>query len=266
MTAHAGKHPLRESALYKGFVRHRRFMPTMHQFQYPLFMAFIKLSELPELADSLKLFGTRPWHWARFRREDYLGNAATSLGEAVKHRVAEDKGLNLQDLDGEVYFYGHLRYLGFYFSPLNLYFVEQQGRMRYMLAEVSNTPWNQRHYYTVDLDKLEPHAKQFHVSPFNPMEQTYRWRVRSPGVSTTKSMVHLEVIAEGAEFPVFDATMVLKRRPLNQSNLLRVLVATPMQTLLMMIGIYWQALKLYWKGTPVHSHPAKHSVNLKAPR
>ena len=255
-----------ESALYQGFVRHRRFAPKRHQFRYPLFMVFIKLSELPALSDRLGLFGARPWHWARFRREDYLGDPTTPLSDAVRQQIAENTGLSLGELDGEVYFYGHLRYLGFYFSPLNLYFVKQQNRLRYMLAEVSNTPWNERHYYTIDLDDLKPHAKQFHVSPFNPMAQNYTWRVRPPGDFATKSMVHLEVIPQKSATPIFDATMVLKRRPLNQSALLRVLAATPMQTLRMMMGIYWQAVKLYLKGTPVYRHPHNRKVDLKTPR
>jgi DUF1365 family protein len=255
-----------ESALYQGFVRHRRFVPKKHEFRYPLFMAFIKLSELPVLADRLSLFGTGPWHWARFRRADYLGEPDTPLAESVKQQVAASTGVQRRELDGEVYFYGHLRYLGFYFSPLNLYFVEQRGKMRYMLAEVSNTPWNERHYYAVDLDKMEPHAKQFHVSPFNPMNQTYGWKVRPPGAAFEKSMVHLEVTPKDAGIPVFDATMVLKRRPLNQTNLLRVLALTPAQTLRMVMGIYWQALRLYLKGNPLYRHPAKGNTELKAPR
>ena len=255
-----------KSALYQGFVRHRRFAPKPHHFQYPLFMAYLNLDELPVLAEKLWFFGTKPWHWARFRRQDYLGEPGQTLTLAVKHKIAEDTGLDIQDLHGDVYFYGHLRYLGFYFSPLNLYFVEDQDRMRYMLAEVSNTPWNERHYYTIDLNDLSTHAKQFHVSPFNPMSQKYCWKVRPPGESAGKSMVHLEVLPEESESPVFDATMVLKRRPLNQSNLLRVLLATPAQTLSMAMGIYWQALKLFLKGNPFYSHPAKRKVNLKAPR
>ncbi len=254
------------SALYQGFVRHRRFAPNKHEFRYPLFMAFIKLSELTALSEKLFLFGTRAWHWARFHRADYLGDPAIPLAESVKQQIALLSGIKTSDLDGEIYFYGHLRYLGFYFSPLNLYFAEQQGKLRYMLAEVSNTPWNERHYYVVDLAKIEPHAKRFHVSPFNPMSQIYAWTVRPPGTTASKSMIHLQVTPETEANPIFDATMVLKRRPLNQTNLLRVLISTPMQTLRMVIGIYWQALKIFMKGNPLYRHPPRQNEELKVPR
>ncbi|MCB1671807.1 MAG: DUF1365 domain-containing protein [Gammaproteobacteria bacterium] len=258
--------PPLESGIYQGFVRHRRFHPVRHEFRYPLFMVFIRLDELTRLQRSLFLFGTRIWHWARFRRQDYLASSESSLASAVRARIASDQGLSPTDLTGAVYFFGHLRYLGFYFSPLNLYFLEHHGRLRYMLAEVSNTPWNQRHYYSVDLDNLEPHDKEFHVSPFNPMTQTYQWRIRPPDAMADKSMVHLGVQNRNSVEPLFDATMVLKRRRMNQSNLLRVLISTPVQTLSMVAGIYWQALKLYLKGVPFHSHPERDKRDLKTSR
>jgi DUF1365 family protein len=251
------------SALYRGFIRHRRFTPEDHQFRYPLFMVFLKLSELTELTGKLRLFGTRPWHWARFRRADYLGDPSVPLDALVKQRIGEKLELPKGALAGDVYFFGHLRYLGFYFSPLNLYFVEQQGRMRYMLAEVSNTPWNERHYYALDLNAPHSHKKEFHVSPFNSMDQNYTWQVRPPGRASKKSMVHLQVAQQESGQSVFDATMVLKRFPLNQANLLRVLVLKPLQTLSIVTGIYWQALRLYLKGVPFIAHPSRRKETRK---
>ncbi len=255
-----------ESAIYRGFVRHRRFTPRRHEFRYPLFMVFLRLDELDNLANRSWLFGTRPWHWARFRRGDYLGDAQVSLEAAVKQKIAAASGLTPEELQGDVYFYGHLRYLGFYFSPLNLYFLGQDGVMRYMVAEVSNTPWNERHYYVIDLGNLAPHAKEFHVSPFNPMQQRYTWKVTPPGGNRRKSMVHLEVSQADEKAPLFDATMVMKQRPLNHKSLLRVLLSTPAQTLSMVAGIYWQALRLYLKKVPLHAHPKRSATErAKAP-
>lgn len=266
MNVNDSRSPKWESAIYKGFVRHRRFSPRYHEFRYPLFMTFIKLSELDQLTSKLWFFGTHVWHWVRFRRADYVGNPTISLQDSVKQKISESSGIVISELNGEVFFYGHLRFLGFYFSPLNFYFLEHEGSLRYMLAEVSNTPWDERHYYVIDLDKPLPHKKQFHVSPFNPMEQRYSWHIRAPSRETSKSMVHLEVAAHGQSTKLFDATMVLKRKQLNQINFLRVLVLTPMQTLSMVIRIYWQALKLYLKGVPFHAHPEKQKQNLKLPR
>ncbi|MFM1897386.1 MAG: hypothetical protein RLZZ385_2460 [Pseudomonadota bacterium] len=249
-----------ESAIYQGFVRHRRFTPRPHEFRYPLFMLLLKLSELPVLEKGLWQLGQRPWHWARFKRSDYLGPLELPLEDAVRQEIGRQLGQ--APVTGEVFLLGHLRYLGLYFSPLNLYFLRQQGSFRYMLAEVSNTPWNQRHYYLLDLENLAPHDKAFHVSPFNPMDQRYRWRLVTPDAHHSKAMVHLESAQQDTPGDkVFDATMVLKRLPLNQTQLGSVLLKTPVQTASMVAGIYWQALKLFVKGVPFHGHPNRKQVN-----
>lgn len=246
-----------ESAIYQGFVRHRRFGPVRHEFRYPLHMVFLKLDELPQALESSPLLGTGRWNWARFRRADYIDGNHSSLADAVRGKLGAKLGLDSGRLAGDIYFLGHLRYAGIYFSPLNLYFLAQQGRMRFMLAEVSNTPWNQRHYYAIDLDGTRTHAKEFHVSPFNPMSQSYRWQVRPPTVSDSKATVQLDVMDGAGGHPVFDATLVLKRLPLNHRQMLNVVLATPVQTLSMVVGIYWQAFRLYLKGVRYHPHPAR---------
>ena len=36
------------SALYTGWVRHRRFTPRGHEFKYRVFMPYLRLDELPD--------------------------------------------------------------------------------------------------------------------------------------------------------------------------------------------------------------------------
>ncbi len=89
--------------------------------------------------------GEKWWHWARFRRQDYLGQG--DLKAAVQDKVHELTG---ERIEGKVLAVVHLRYLGLYFSPVNFYYLyDHQGEWRYLLAEVSNTPWNERHYYAL---------------------------------------------------------------------------------------------------------------------
>jgi hypothetical protein len=252
-----------ESAIYQGFVRHRRFTPRRHEFKYPLFMLLLKLDELPELQTQLWQLGSRVLSWARFRRGDYLQPERVPLSVAVKQKIAELLP-DVTHIEGDVFLLGQLRYLGLYFSPLNLYFLRQDGHFRYMLAEVSNTPWNERHYYLVDLDDIQPHDKAFHVSPFNPMQQRYHWKIVPPCAEKAKTMLHLEsFVRETAGEKVFDATLVLKRKPLNQTELNRVLLKTPMQTASIVMGIYWQALKLLIKRVPLYAHPDKLTDNAR---
>ena len=236
------------SAIFEGFVRHRRFVPKGHAFSYPLFMFLFDLDEVEEVTASLRFLGTSRLAWARFKRADYLGPDDLPLKQAVLDKMSALAG---KELSGSVLFLGNLRYMGIYFSPLNVYFLRQGDSCTHMLAEVSNTPWNERHYYLIDIANPRPHAKAFHVSPFNPLKQRYHWKIEPPG---ERVMLHIE---SREEQRVFDATLALKHRELNQTNLNRVLRATPIQTLSIVAAIYWQALKLLIKGVPLHAHPNK---------
>jgi uncharacterized protein len=260
-----------ESAIYQGFVRHRRFSPKPHEFRQSLFMMLIKLDELPLLTTRFWQLSDKKLSWARFKRMDYIGGQLTanqdnslSISDAVKQKIRELQP-DASTEQGEVFLLGQLRYFGLYFSPLNLYYLRINGHFRYMLAEVSNTPWNERHYYLVDLNNIQPHDKAFHVSPFSPIDQRYHWKIQPPQIGISKTLLHLEShqqnIAAATDEKVFDATMVLKRKPLNQRQLSRVLLSTPIQTVSIVLGIYWQALKLFFKRVPVYGHPGTQDKN-----
>lgn len=251
-----------ESGICRGLVRHRRFSPSAHEFEYPLFMLWLKVEEIPLLLSRFRLLGSRPWHWARFRRQDYIGPEDQSIDAAVRSKMAQLLDIEPAALAGDVFMLCHLRYFGFYFSPLNLYYLRQQGHFRYLLAEVSNTPWNERHYYLLDLDDLKPHDKAFHVSPFNPMDQAYRWRITPPTAAQPRCLVHIQSHqGSAAGEKIFDATLALKRREFTQSNLTRALLRTPAQTLSVVLGIYWQAFRLWLKRVPFFGHPRKVKID-----
>lgn len=248
-----------ESAIYKGTVRHRRFSPTQHEFEYPLFMFLLNAKEIPVAFSRFWQLGISRFSLARFRRSDYIGNDSEPVQTSVVRKIAELSGKCEQEIEGEVLMLVHLRYFGFYFSPLNVYYLRHNDEFQYMLAEVSNTPWNERHYYLQDLKNIMEQEKQFHVSPFNPMNQKYRWKILPPDPDHGHCSIHLQChdIEDANDSKVFDATLQLNRTELNQAQLRSVLLRTPMQTLSVVIGIYWQALKLFIKGTPLYKHPRK---------
>ncbi|MGR5300674.1 MULTISPECIES: DUF1365 domain-containing protein [Vibrio] len=238
------------SRLFIGNVRHRRFVPVNHELNYSLFMPAIDVDELEDLEKKVWGFGSRWWHWARFKRSDYIGEG--SIKAAVQNKVEELTGIRCS---GKVVAVCHLRYFGLYFSPVNFYYVyDEQGEWQYLLAEVSNTPWNECHYYAVAADENDEQYgwkqdKAFHVSPFNPIDQRYHWKIKP---LTDKLNIHLEC-HKGEKH--FDATMAMKAKPLSSKSLLKCLIVTPSQTVKVMVGIYWHALKLWIKGAPFYSHP-----------
>ncbi|KJY83213.1 plasmid partition ParA protein [Vibrio galatheae] len=238
---------IQNSCLFIGDVRHRRFAPIEHALNYRLFMPCLDLDELELLQSKVWGFGTQWWHWARFKRQDYLGKG--DLKQAVLSKVCELGGTNV---NGSVKAVLHLRYFGIYFSPVNFYYIyDQKQQWRYLLAEVSNTPWNERYYYLLDAQDQSTwqHEKAFHVSPFNPIEQQYQWKIKP---INERLSIHLECHRDGKEF---DATLKMAKQPLNSRALLKQLIVTPVMAVKVTIGIYWHALKLWIKGAPFYSHP-----------
>lgn len=234
-----------KSAFYLGRVGHRRYLPRTHSFSYPFFMWLLNLDQIEQVRDMGLWFSVRRFALNRFLRSDYLGDAGEPLHISVKNNMERLTG---KPVSGEVCGLLNLRTLGLYFSPVNFYFgYDDQGRCTHMLAEVSNTPWNERHLYAHDMTAEEEltNAKAFHVSPFNPINQTYRWEIDPP-----EEHVRVKIEVHDQRGFVFEAQIQLKKRPLELKAIRWELLKRPVMTALVMLGIYWQALKIYLKRIP----------------
>ena len=236
-----------DSGIYWGQVFHERRTPKHHQFNYRFMQWCVCLDELDEVNQQSRWLSTRGFAPLWFRRNDYLRGSTGDLKTAVLEKMNQ---LNSRALSGRIWFVGNLRTFGIYFSPLNLYFLQQGEHFTHVLAEVSNTPWLERHYYLVDLAEAVPeHEKAFHVSPFNPMDMRYRWYIEPP---TDKLSVTIKACRERAEFI---AGMKLSRSELNRKSIKHVIKTVPFMALRIIGGIYWQALKLFIKRIPIYDHP-----------
>ena len=80
---HVAVQPL-ASAIYEGWVRHRRHAPRAHAFRYRMAMLYLDLAELPALFAGRWLWSSDRRNVAEFRRGDYLGPAELPLDEAVR--------------------------------------------------------------------------------------------------------------------------------------------------------------------------------------
>ena len=234
------------SALYEGWVRHRRFGDVEHAFRYRVALAYLDTAELPGALALAPIASSTGPAFVRLRREDLLGDPAVPVDAAVRSLVEQRTGVRP---DGPVRLLCALRALGVGFNPVRFYYAWHQGALHSVVAEVTNTPWGERHAYVLDPAGGEV-DKALHVSPFQPMGQSYRWKVREPG---EQLVVYLENRQDGER--AFDATLRLDRRPLDRRSIAHVLLRHPPQTLKILAGIYGQALRLKIKGAPYHPHP-----------
>jgi len=259
------------SAIYEGWVRHRRYEPREHAFTFPLYMAYLDLGELERVFGMTRWWSDRGPAPARFRRADYLGDADVPLDEAVRRRVAAETG---RSPTGPIRMLTHLRQWGYVFNPVTFYycFDRVEGWPRTIVAEITNTPWKERHAYVLDDRRDEEGSrrdrrsqrfrfdKAFHVSPFMPMDLRYDWALTDPG---ERLGVHMALEREGRR--VFDATLRLRRRELSPRAMRGVLVRYPLMTARVIGRIHFEALRLRLKRVPVSPHPASGRAAREAP-
>jgi DUF1365 family protein len=234
------------SCVYEGTIRHRRHEPVRHELRYPIALLFLDLDELPEVLDGHPLWSARRPALGWFRSADYMSAAA------VRGRAGTA---------GPVRLLTHARTYGHCFNPVSFYYCYDAAgeRVEAVVAEVTNTPWGERHAYVLrrsgdDRIMEDQFDKAFHVSPFMGMDHRYAWRVVEPG---DELMVHIDSLREGRR--TFDATLTLHRRELGRRMLSRMLWRYPAATLVAGVRIYAHALRLKLKGAPYFPHPGRAS-------
>jgi DUF1365 family protein len=263
------------SAVYEGWVRHRRFEPVEHAFRYRLFLMYLDLEELPQLLDPFPLFSARRRAPARFRRDDFMGDPQRPLAESARDAVEAKTGSRPA---GPVRLLAGLRYFGHSFNPVSFYYCFDPAgeRVEAVVADVENIPWGERHAYVlarrgnegpVLTDELD---KTLHVSPLMGMDQTYCFHAGEPGRTVS---IHIESRPAATAGPdrtgdaesrsagpgrapkSFDATLSLQRHELSRGRLVGLLARYPAISLQTVARIYAQSLRLKLKGARYFPHP-----------
>ena len=217
---------------------------------------YLDLEELPRLFDPYRFWSGQTPTLAYFHREDHLGDPQRPLDVCVRDLVEDQSGWRPS---GPIRLLTHLRYFGYGFNPVSFYYCfDASGeQVEAVVGEVNNTPWNEQHPYVLTeamneaggRKKRYRFQKDFHVSPFMDMDQMCVWTFSEPGQTLA---VHMDNIENGDR--LFDATMGLRRREISQGALNWAPLRYPWMTGKVVGAIYWQALKLWWKGVPVYSH------------
>lgn len=258
------------SCLYTGTIRHRRQQPVQNSFEYKLFMLYIDLDEIESIVQRYWFVSYNRFNAVSLHRQDYLSPEVPSLKKAAITAVKnwyKENALSLPDIHS-VRALLHARICNFVFNPVVFYYLfDSHEQLICVLAEITNTPWGERHHYVLPFDQahslpsleIQPSKqgrqfrfqKNFHVSPFMPMNMEYRWIINQPAQYL---LIHMDnfIEAEG-KTKHFDATLRMQAQPL--SNLGKTVIRFPFINVKVITGIYWQALKLWLKGASFYDHP-----------
>lgn len=200
--------------------------------------------------------------WASFYERDHFGDPRLPLRERLT-LDAQAHGISLPE--GPIFLLTHLRYLGYCFNPISLFFCYgQTGALDGVCAEVNSTFGETRNYW-LGPQNQQPAAnslryrcpKEMHVSPFMGMDLDYEFVLTEPsGALFTHINTSERSPAEGSPAHLFDATLTLDHKPWGTPHVTRSLIRHPWMTAKVIAAIHWQAFRLFLKKVPLFPHPA----------
>ncbi|MBS3824457.1 MAG: DUF1365 domain-containing protein [Wenzhouxiangellaceae bacterium] len=245
-----------------GRIWHRRRLPRAHAFGYRMRLCLLDVDTVEARFARSPLWSVQRPNLVIFRRSDYLAPHDRPLGDAVRGRVEKTLGFRP---DGRVRMLAHMRQWGMCFNPVTFYFCHAAGgALQAIVADVHNTPWNERHAYVLDArGQTGPgyrfgFDKAFHVSPFLPMDMRYEWRF----FCTPECIdIHMRVMRADSEY--FSSGMCLGLQEMSAARMTRMPLVFPLMTFRVVAGIYYQAFRLWLKRIPFFTHPKGTSAPTK---
>jgi len=255
-----------KSALYTGKVVHRRFGAKSHALRYRMTMALLDLDELDDLDKGLRLFSRNEFNLFSMFDRDFLRLPASPARGDVGERGAQSLKSQIETHlaragiaipGGSIQLLALPRILGYAFNPLTVYFCRRADEaLVAILYDVRNT-FGERHGYLIPVAPthegpiLQGCDKCFHVSPFMDMDMTYAFTIVPTGAALS---VGIDGWQDGGR--VIAACFAGTRRALTDRQLLRVFFGHPLLGLAAIVGIHWEASKLWLKGIKLRAHPA----------
>ncbi len=238
----------------EGFVSHTRIDAAEHQFCYRVWMLLVELERLPAVHRLSRLLSVDRFNLLSIVTDDWL---IEFTGRSLRQRI--DSALSAHGFGpphGPVLLLHQPASFGVSFNPVRFAFcLDDRGGIEYVLAEINNTPWDERHTYVLKAEAPAANVefefdKRFHVSPFNGMAQRYHWRFE---LGERRLRIAMTVLERGAA--VMHAGVALRLEPLSRRAIRRGALRFPFQSALTLSRIYRQAARLWLRGTRFYDHP-----------
>lgn len=250
------------SALFTGVVYHKRLRPAEHVLSYRVFSLLLSLDEIDALQKRLWLFSRNRWNLFSFYDKDFGECESEPLQDYVGRKLRE---ANIDVKPDKIFLSCYPRICGYTFNPLSLFYcVDKNGDALAILHEVHNT-FGERHTYALQVRTEEKsNGKWIHqfsekalfVSPFAHMNMTYQFKLNVPD---QRQVVAIKVFDEQGHW--LSASYSAQRHMLTAATLLKAFFTIPLLSFKVILGIHWEALRLWIKKVPWYSHQPKQSFS-----
>jgi len=263
-TPHVGS---ADAVLYAVTVMHRRHVAPLYRFLYRIFYLLLDIDRLDAIAKRLRFFSHNRFNLLSFYDADH-GDGSKPL-RAWAESLCSAHGIELAG--GRIRLLAQPRMFGLTFNPISIWYCEHaDGHLRAVIAEVRNT-FGEKHSYVLGPQSLASPAsagsvlpyeaelvkdKCFHVSPLFDLVGRYHFRFGEPG-ARLRVLIHEQ--RENA--PLMDATMAGPAERFDDRQILWQVAKMPVQAVKVLLGIHWQALKIWLRGAKFHPKPQPPTVD-----
>ena len=229
---------------------HGRKGTVQNRFRYSI--DYVLLT--PETAKGPGLFSRNRANLMGIRDQDHGGAPGRGTGTVWVRQVLAAHGLSVP---ARIDLLAQPRVLGHVFNPVSFWLChDEHDVLRVVIAEVTNT-FGDRHSYLVHHPDQGPITaedhltarKIFHVSPFQPVEGSYRFRF-----DIRPDRIGIWIDFSAGENGVI-ATLTGRRTPLTNRAILWACLRRPFGSRRVLALIFWQALKLRLKGVAYRPRP-----------
>lgn len=240
------------SHLVAGKVQHRRARPFTYELEHDVCYFALDLAELDEVAARFRLLGRNRRAVLGFRDDDHLPGGSTDLDRDVRTIL---RGDGVDPAGWRITLITNLRVFGYVFNPASFFLCrDASGELRRVIVEVHNT-FGERHCYVLRPAGDDPAAfragmdKAFFVSPLISLDGRYAVHVRDDA-----SGLRIAIALRQDDAPMLSTSLVLRRRPMTDRALLRMLLRYPLLTQRTIGLIHWHAFRLWLRGAPFFRH------------
>ena len=241
-------------SIYHGIITHTRSSPKKHSFSYKTNMLYLDLDKINEAFSGKVFWSYNKPNFASFYRSDFYGDKNITIKKSIQALLIKKINLNHK---GKIFLLTTIRFFGYSFNPVSFYYCfDESKKIQAIVTHITNTPWKEKYAYVHDcrnnesMTKTFKFEKNFHVSPFMPMDIDYNWVFTSP-----KDFLYVSMDNYLKNKLIFNATLRLTKRAWSSFGLNKILFLSFPMSIKAIILIYLNAFLLFIKRVKSYPHP-----------